>query len=69
MRHGIFEMKLLVLAETQRPVEMIANVVAELNMTLSVIMIHQQIFHFHQIILLALAEECGHTLHVGQSDP
>ena len=30
---------------------------------------HQQLIHFHKIILLVLAEEFGHTLHVVQSDP
>lgn len=63
------EMKLLVLAQKQRPVELTADVVAELKMTLLAITIHQQMIHFHQIILLVLAEESGHTLHVGQSDP
>lgn len=69
VRHGIFEMKLLVLAETQRPVEMTADVVAELKMALLTIKIHQQMIYFHQIILLVLAEKSAHTLHMGQSDP
>lgn len=64
VRHGIFEMKLLVLAEAQRPVEMTADVVAKLNLALLAITIHQQMIHFHQITLLVLTEESGHTLHV-----
>lgn len=48
---------------------MTADVVAELKMALLAIMIHHQMIHFHQIILLVLAEKSGHTLHVGQSDP
>lgn len=48
---------------------MTADVVAELKMALLAIMIHHQMIHLHQIILLVLAEKSGHTLHVGQSDP